>query len=475
MGSTQPHDSFPRLALILIAVLMTAPVFCSASVPEGFGTSPSSEHAPVAPGDPQGATSPAGLTLPQTIRNALRYGAQARIARAARDVARAQAERDRPVARPTVTATASGTLQGPRASLPQSGFTDTADTVVLPERVGRLEVTLEQPLYRAGMGAARNRYRFELSAGELEYRRALTEIVLTVRKAYIDVLRAEEGVRRAQDGMNAASRYQTLVIKQIDSGLARPIDAATAAGQAAEAGAGLRQAEGGLALARSNLNRLQGRGLEVPIAVVAISAPPVPPADVARASDYAMQHRPEILLLEHNLQAAMAGVALARSQSQPSLSARGHIAEQTPTALMHEHYYAATLQVQWPLMDGGKTRQDTREALAQVNHVKALLDDAREGIQLEVVRAREVWREARDRVASTRLLREAAEAAARVAEKAYEVGKGTALEVQAAQRETRSASAKELEALYDQLAGYADFQHAEGTLLDGIDLSEERR
>jgi outer membrane protein TolC len=74
-------------------------------------------------------------------------------------------------------------------------------------------------------------------------------------------------------------------------------------------------------------------------------------------------------------------------------------------------------------------------------------------------------REARDGITLSRVQREGAEAAQTVAEKAYEVGRGTAIEVQAAQRETRAARGAEIRALYDLQTAAAEFLYAQGEAL----------
>ena len=117
------------------------------------------------------------------------------VAKAVQDAAQAQAKRDRPVARPRLNAIASGTAQGPRVAFPRPDYTQ---ATILPEGAGRLDLVIEQTLYRAGIGAARQRYEAEAAlaarsvAGRWRNRRA-------ARKAYVDVFRAESGVRTAQD------------------------------------------------------------------------------------------------------------------------------------------------------------------------------------------------------------------------------------------------------------------------------------
>lgn len=414
---------------------------------------------------------PQRLTLEQSVREALLHSSQIKAAQASRDVSRVQADREKPTARPTVTATASGTAQGPRVTFPRP---DGTAATVLPEGVGRVDLVVEQPLYHAGFRAAKQRYESQLSAGELEFRKALADVVLTVRKAYLNVLRAESGVRTAQDGVAAAIRYQELVTRQITAGQAKPVDSETVKAQVAEAQTGLSQAEGGVSLAKMNFNRVLGRNLTAPILLEEIAAPPVVPDNPDAAVEKALQNRPELGLLQQNLRGANAGVSLARTQTQPTVSARGQITEQTPSAFLHEHYYAATLELRWPLLDGGKARQDTQEAKAQVNRLQALLDDARQGIALDVSQSWQKMRDAQSKISLTAVQRQGLEATEQVAEKAYEVGRSTALEVQAAQREVRNVRERELQALYDLQTAYADFLYAQGELLTGSDLSEKK-
>jgi outer membrane protein len=390
-----------------------------------------------------------------------------RAARAALETSRIQADRDKPVARPTVTAITSGTAQGPRVDFPRP---DGQLATVLPEGVGRLDLIVEQPLYRAGLKAARDRYAAQLSAADIEFRKAVADVALSVRKAYIDVLRAGASVTAARDGLDRALRYQQLVERQVAAGTAKPVDAQTVQAQVAEARSGLDQAVGGVKLASYSFNRLLGRALQLPVALADLGAPPAVPPAPDEAIARARRARPEILLLQRSLDAARAGVSLARVQSQPSVNARGQLTEQTPSAFVHEHYYAATLELRWPLADGGKARQDTREAMAQSDRLQALLEDARQGVALETMQAWEKMRQAQSRIELARVQRAGLDATALVAEKSYEVGRSTVLDVQAAQREVRGARAAELNAEYDLHSAYADFLYAQGDLLTGTTL-----
>ena len=391
---------------------------------------------------------------------AARQSPQARAAKAVRDAAQAQADRDKPVIRPTLNATASGTAQGPRVTFPRPDYTP---ATVLPEGAARLDLVLEQTVYRAGIGAAKQRYAAQFALVTEDYRKTLSDLAQMARKSYMDVLRAQSGVRTAQEGLDAALRYQQTVDAQIRAGIAKPVDAETVKAQVAEAQAGVETAQGGLRLAQAAFNKALGRGLNTPVALEALGAQPIVPDTPDMAIAVALQNRPELISLELNLQAARAGVSLARLQGQPTLHARGQFTEQTPTAFQHEHYYGATLELRWTLLDGGKIQQDTREAKSQVERLEALREDARQGIALDVTQSWQKMRDARAQIALAQTRVTGMQAFATVAEKAYEVGRGTVLEVQAAQREVRSARERELQATHDLYSAAIDFTHAQGT------------
>lgn len=399
------------------------------------------------------------LGMEESVAIALRQSPQARAAQYERDAAQVTADREKPVARPTLNATAAGTLQSPRVTFPRP---DGTNALVVPGQAGRLDLVVEQTLYRAGQGAARQRYAAQSSVVDLDYRRSLSEVALSVRKAYLDVLRAESGLRIAQDGLTAAQRYGELVRKQIEAGQAKPVDAKTAEAQATEAQDGVFRAEGGLALARQNFNRLLGRSLDTTVALEPLPAPPVVPQSPEAAVTVAQQRRPELITLEQNLRSAKAGVTLARRQGDPSFSLRGQVTQQTPTAFVPGSYVAATLEMRWPILDGGKKRLDTKEAQAQAQRLEFLLEDARQGIAVEVRQAWQKMREANSRIGVMQSQVENTQALATVAEKAYEIGRGTAIEVQGAQRELRAARERQLQAVFDLYTASAEFIHAQG-------------
>ena len=399
------------------------------------------------------------MTLAESVTLALKQSPQARAAGFARDAAQVQADREKPIARPTVSVSASTMAQEPRVTFPYPNY---APATVLPESYSKVELTVEQVLYRAGIKAARQRYAAQSGAVSADYRKEISDIALSVRKAYFDVLRAESGLRDVNDGLKATQDFQVLTDAQIAAGLAKPVDAGAAKAQALEAASGAAVAESGLTLARMNFNRLIGRPLAMEVVLEPLAMAPIIPEKPDAAIAMALKSRPELQSLEQNLTAATAGISLAKTENQPVLSVRGTAIEQTQTAFLPQHYAAATLEIRWNVFDGGKTKLDTQEAKAQSQRLRSVLEDTRQAITLDVMQAWEKLRTTAKQITALEARLAAAQAAETVAKTAYQVGRGTILEAQAAQREVRTAQENLTRTRYDLLAAEADFEHAQG-------------
>ncbi len=405
------------------------------------------------------------LSLSDCINIALQNGSKMKVAKAEREASRIQADREGPssASSPTLYATLSGTLQGPSVSYPYPGRNPAE---VLPSETARLDIIVEQTLYRPGFKAAKGRYQSQLSIADLVFFKAMNDLSLSVNKAYINTLRAESGLKISQEGVEAALSFEKLVLKQIETGYAKPVDAETVKAQVAEAETGRTQAEGSLALARLNLNRLMGRpltsALSLEMSSEAVSVPDSPEPAIEKA----LKNRADLLSIREGIKSAKAGISLSQTQLQPILSLRGQLSEATPSAFQHEHYAAATLEIRLPILDGGKSRFDTHEARAQASKLEATLEEAKSGIQLEV---RQAWLKLKETLANitqSQVQQNGMEAMERVAEKAYEVGQGTVIEVRNAQREVRLAKERQRISRFELLAADAEFRYAQGLLLD---------
>lgn len=426
MGAT-----LSRFCLVLIPLLLLTPVF-----------------SPAHPGGP--------LTLDDAVRLAREHSPRLRAARMDAVANQVSVDREKPVARPTLTARATGTEQGPRVTFPRGSESAT----VLPEQFGRVELTLEQLLYRPGMAAARVRYIAQSRANQLGVAQAENDLVYDVRKACLECLTARAMLDVARQGLDVAKAHRQLVADMLVTGMSAERDLRAAEADEAEAQQGVTRADNGAALAASNVNRLLGRAANEPLDLAVPTLLPAIPESSAAGETRAAERRPEVQLLSENLRAAQAGVSLARTEGMPSVSARATVARQTGSAFVDPNYYGASLELTWNLLDGGKTRSDVREAQARVAQLEALTTEAMLGLRLEVEKAWRDMRDARARLEAAEKQSVAAKAALDVSELRYKARQATQVEVSAAILGLTRARANQAQALYDLHIAAADYVRA---------------
>ncbi len=400
----------------------------------------------------------APLTLQQAVQQALAASPQIREARAEKKSALILADNDKPVGRTHFSLVARGGLQGPHRNLPLNS----PDNVVLPRTQGSIGLVMQQTIYHAGRRAAWQRYQAEIAQAQYHFVQAQNKTAEQTANAYIDVLKARQGVVLAKQGVQAAEQFAKLVQQQIAGGTGKPVDAYTALTQKTEAQDGLLKAESGLSLAQMHLNQLLGRPLNAPLELTDDTTEAAVPASVEQAVALAQKCRPELLALKARLQQAEAETQLARMEDRPQLLLRGDLREQTPTALRPENYAALMLEVRWPFEDGGKARRDTLAAEEGVKGLRAALQDAESNIALEIQNDWVQLGEAHSRIALQQVRLNAALQQETVALTAYRVGQGSALEEKAAASEALSSRIALLRAQFASMRASITLLFAEG-------------
>jgi outer membrane protein TolC len=335
------------------------------------------------------------LSEEEAVMLALRRNPTLDVARRERNVALIEAERARPAFRPQVSATGSQILRTPRVDLPGR-----PDDVVLPNSISRLEVGVRQPLYQFGVGSApTQRANAMASAARTDFRKAELDTVLQTREAFLSLQRARALNGVAGRGVELAQENLRLTRLLLERGFQAEVDVLEAERALAEAESGKLRADNGVALARANLNRVMGRAIDAPFAAGDAPGLPPDPGPLSGLLPQALARRPEVQSLRHNIQAAEAGIKLARSTGQPRVDLEADYALQTKTALLPQSGFAAGVSVTIPLWDGGARRRTVREAEERLGQLQSALAGLEGGISLEVEQQRLAMGEARARLA----------------------------------------------------------------------------
>lgn len=371
------------------------------------------------------APTPAPLPLDEALTLALRNNPSLAIARHERNVGLIDADRAKPGFHPEVTATASQIVRGPRVDLPGK-----VDDVVLPNSISRLELGLRQPLYQFGAGGAPGkRANAMAAAARSDYRKAELDTVQEVREAYLTVIRTRALAEIATRGVELARENVRMTRALVEGGFQAQVDVLDAERGLAEAESQELQARNGIELSRGNVNRLLGRAIDTPFEVGIPGALPADAASLAELTAQAMRQRPEAETLRHQIEAAEAGIRLAKSTRQPRVTLDLAYALQTETVLVPRSGVAAGVSVSVPIFNGPAQRYTVREAEERLAQLKSGLTALEQGVALEIQRQRLALQEARARMAANQRAVDAAEKAYEITQARLERGRAVQLEI----------------------------------------------
>lgn len=231
---------------------------------------------------------------------------------------------------------------------------------------------------------------FLAAASRLEYAAARNQLVLDVRSAYFDLLRARAFVRVAERTLqNAEDRLKTAEqFRKAEVGT--KFDVLRAETEVANARQALIGAGNRVQLATAALCNSLGLDQNTPIGV-ADGAEVTMPGDSGfdNSLETAYRNRPELLQADVQIHAAEKGLILALRSALPSLSLawnfqyspdQGGFAPKTTS-------WAAVARLTLPLFDGGLYRAKQQQARADVQSARIAKAQIQDGIALEVRQA----------------------------------------------------------------------------------------
>jgi outer membrane protein len=179
----------------------------------------------------------------------------------------------------------------------------------------------------------------------------------------------------------------------------------------------------------------------------------------------ALSLRPDLVSLDRNRRNAEVSVKQARTDYIPSLNLMGQVDWNSDRlAGSDAKSWAMMAVLQWNLFDGLVTTSRVREASAAAGKVKALEEQMRSGVQLQVRQAYYNLDASRERIAATSSSVQEAEEGLRIVQKRYEVGMTTFVDVLGAENALIRSRTSALQALYDNNVANAELKLAAGTL-----------
>jgi outer membrane protein len=277
---------------------------------------------------------------------------------------------------------------------------------------------------------------------------ARQQVIFHVIQAYQGVHTARAYVKVAKQAQVAAESYLKTTQNLLQEGVVVRSDLLFAQVNLADIKVKVEEAGRAEAAAVDQLHLLLGLSLDAPLEIGADFTPKALDGEITKLQEDAVQTNPGLIAMRNQLDAASAGVKVARADYYPHFNAmlRQDWNAATPTQTASSYTVAGVLS--WQVLDFGTTRGAVGRAEASRTGMQAKLKQAEEGVRFQVVDA---WRgaaEAESRVQARIAAVAQAEEAQRLVAKRYENGVTTMVEALAVQAQLDKARADEVAANY---------------------------
>lgn len=323
-----------------------------------------------------------------------------------------------------------------------------------------------QPVFNGGkeyLGIKQARLASEAAAQDRA--RTRQETVFNVVKAYYGLLLAKEYDKVAIQSLETSAANVKLADTRYKAGAVLQSDLLRAKVQYAEVKEMATRSENGVKLAAANLNFAMGVPQESQYAVEGALSAQEMKEDLDGMISGALALRPDLSSVGLNRKNAEANISQARTDYIPSLNLMGQMDWNSDRLAGNDAKSWAVMAVlQWNLFDGLVTTSRVREASANAGRMRAMEDQMRSGVQLQVRQAYYNYQASLERIAATSSSVQEAEEGFRIVQKRYEAGMTTLVDVLGAENALIRSRTGALQALYDNNVAAAELKLAAGTL-----------
>jgi outer membrane protein TolC len=256
----------------------------------------------------------------------------------------------------------------------------------------RTRLDLQWPIYTGGrLDALERAARIEATASADEIATARGDLTLEITRAYWALVTAIESLRVVQESLMRINAHLRDVRNQLAAGIVAPNEVYTVEAQESRQRMLTVQARGTRDVVEAELARLVGAPPGTPIEPAA-TFEPGPAAVVAldQMVDAAREKRPERAALAKRVGAANERRRAAAAGTKPTIAVGGGLdyARPNPRIFPREASWRtswdASLNVNWPLFDGGRVRSEIAEAAASARAVEERLADFDLSLAVEI-------------------------------------------------------------------------------------------
>jgi outer membrane protein len=239
----------------------------------------------------------------------------------------------------------------------------------------RTRLDLQWPIYTGGrLDASERAARAEARASSDDLAAARADLRLEITRAYWALVTARESLRVVEESVTRIDAHLQDVRNQLTAGLVPPNEVLSVEAQESRQRMLRIQARTTREVTEAELARLIGAAPGTPIEPAAsLEEPPVEPRGpqaLAALVEQAKQQRPERAALTTRVAAASERVRAATAGTKPTIAVAGGFdyARPNPRIFPREgawkESWDASINLNWPLFDGGRARAEVAEAVA---------------------------------------------------------------------------------------------------------------
>ncbi len=247
----------------------------------------------------------------------------------------------------------------------------------------RTRLDLQWPIYTGGrLDALERAARMEAVASAADLAAARADLRLEITRAYWALVTAAASLQVVDESVQRMDAHLRDVRNQLDAGLVPPNEVLSVEAQESRQRMLRIQARSTRDVAEAELGKLIGAPPGTAIHPVSpLDAPPPPTAEVGALVDEATRDRSERAALATRVDAALARREAAAAGARPTIALGGGVDYARPNPRIFPRdatwrdSWDASINVNWPLFDGGRTRAERAEARATARAAEERLAD----------------------------------------------------------------------------------------------------
>ncbi|UCB52652.1 MAG: TolC family protein [Candidatus Zixiibacteriota bacterium] len=306
------------------------------------------------------------------------------------------------------------------------------------------------------------------NSAKSSYELTRQELILAVKQAYFDVLKAKMLLAIQEKALSRASEQLKIAEARYELGAASYSDVLKAKVQYGDVKLALIGAENTLKLAKASLNSWMGQDVDSEIDVEENLIVPEFVYSYDHALQEAMRDNPNMTAAKFDLKSAEAQFGMARSGLFPNFGVSGSYSwnhedlDEIKNIRKRNYNWALSAYVSFDIFENFTKKHNISYAKANLNSQRENFHQTKRDVALELKQAFLNVEEAQEKIELTKEKVESAQEDLDLMQEKYNLGAANILELLDAEVSFKQAESDQVEALYDYNLAVAQFEKAIG-------------